>query len=271
LSAAPAVAALLLAACDRAPPPPPAPLTGFEQPATTDQAALRRHGERLAQVLGCRGCHGDDFTGEDWSDPGFSTQHSSNLTRAMARYSDTQFIRIVREGRRPDGSALWEMPSAIFAHVSNGDLRAVAAYLRTLPAAGVDHPQLVIHARGRRAVAAGEWRSSPDQVEDERGRGPARLDGRHEAARYMVRATCGECHGVTLAGRASARGQVPDLIVAAGYTREQFRHLMRTGEAPGGRRLRLMDQVARGRFAYLTPREVDAIHDYLIARAARPQ
>lgn len=87
----------------------------------------------------------------------------------------------------------------------------------------------------------------------------------------MTRATCGECHGVTLAGLQRARGPVPDLIVAAGYSREEFRHLMRTGEAPGGRRLRLMPEVARGRFAYLTPREVDAIHDYLIARAAAAQ
>lgn len=35
--------------------------------------------------------------------------------------------------------------------------------------------------------------------------------------------------------------------------------------------LRLMGEVARGRFAHLTDREVDAIHDYLVARARQAQ
>ncbi len=55
-------------------------------------------------------------------------------------------------------------------------------------------------------------------------------------------------------------------LVAGAYTRNQARHLMRTGQPPGGRRLRLMGEVARGRFAHLTDREVDAIYDYLVAR-----
>jgi len=46
---------------------------------------------------------------------------------------------------------------------------------------------------------------------------------------------------------------------------------MRTGEPVGGRRLGLMAEVARGRFAYLTEREIDAIYDYLLVRARRPQ
>jgi hypothetical protein len=100
---------------------------------------------------------------------------------------------------------------------------------------------------------------------------PAVLDGRHEFARYMTRATCGECHGLTLTGHGVAPEHTPDLNVAGAYTRAQFRHLMRTGQPLAGRRLRLMGEVARGRFAHLTDREVDAIYDYLVARARQAQ
>jgi cytochrome c553 len=98
-----------------------------------------------------------------------------------------------------------------------------------------------------------------------------RFDATHDWARYMVRATCGECHGVTLTGNVwpgEARSP-PDLNVAGAYTRADFHQLMRTGVAAGGRQVGLMSQVARGRFSHLTDAEVDAIYDYLVARAAR--
>jgi hypothetical protein len=44
---------------------------------------------------------------------------------------------------------------------------------------------------------------------------------------------------------------------------------MRTGVATGERQVGLMSQVARGRFVHFTDAEVDAIYDYLAARARR--
>jgi hypothetical protein len=63
----------------------------------------------------------------------------------------------------------------------------------------------------------------------------------------------------------------PDLNVVGAYSRADFRRLMRTGVATGGRQVGLMSEVARGRYAHFTDAEVDAIYDYLAARAARPQ
>lgn len=87
----------------------------------------------------------------------------------------------------------------------------------------------------------------------------------------MVRATCGECHGVDLTGNSWPRParSPPDLNVAGAYTREDFRRLLRTGVAPGGRQVGLMSEVARGRYSHFTDTEVDAIYDYLAARARR--
>jgi len=271
--------ALLLTACgneERRAPPQPAPPIQFEAVAVagdTPRAALLRHGRRLAKVLGCEGCHGADLRGRLWSEEAdFAIQYSSNLTRIAHSQSPAEIERGIRLGVRPDGSPLWEMPSAIFTHLSEPDMRAILAYLRSLPAAGPDHLRIVMGPQARREIAAGQFRPAADQVREGRNIFPAPLDGRHEEARYMVRATCGECHALDLSGGGPPGGAVrPDLVVAGTYTREQFRHLMRTGEATGGRRLGLMAQVARGRFIHLTDRETDAIHDYLVARANAPR
>jgi cytochrome c553 len=233
---------------------------------------LIAQGERLARVLGCKGCHGQDLRGQPWQeDADLAISFSSNLTRALPGYSDAQLERAIREGVRADGTPLWDMPSEIFTFLDPDDLAALTAYLRTVPPGGVVHPRIVFGPRGRREVASGEMRPEPQVVRDQRALSPPRLDGRHELARYMTRATCGECHGVELKGATWPPGETspPDLIVAGAYSRAEFHNLMRTGTPTGGRRLGLMGEVARGRFAHLTPHEVDAIYDYLVARAGQ--
>lgn len=265
------VAAFLLAACGRTPqtaePPPSAPR--FAQAAGQTQL---QHGERLAFVLGCNGCHGRDLQGQPWEeDADLAIAFSSNLTRALPGYSDAMLIRAIRAGVRGDGTALWGMPSEIFTELDPADLAAVIAYLRTFRPAGVVHPRIVFGPRGRREVAAGTYQPTSTVVLERRGQGPVRFDATHDQARYMVRATCGECHGVTLEGThwEGAPRSPPDLNVAGAYTRADFRRLMRTGVAAGGRQVGLMSQVARNRFSHLTDAEVDAIYDYLAARARR--
>ena len=122
-------------------------------------------------------------------------------------------------------------------------------------------------------IAAGEIKPIPIQVRESRAVQSPQLDGRHEWARYMIRATCSECHGLDLRGRQESEGPraPPDLVIVGAYDRAQFRRLMRTGLPPGDRDLGLMRRVSVGRFAHLAEREVDAIYDYLAARAARPQ
>ena len=265
---------LLLAACgsgdaEKAPAPAAPPLQ-FER-ASADAVA---HGERLGRVLGCRGCHGDDLTGHLWVDnPEEGRLYTSNLRRALPGYSDAQLERAVRGGVRPDGSPLWAMPSEIFTDLSDPDMAALIAYLRAQPPAGEAHPRPVFGPIARREIASGEWKPAPEEVRLGRGKGPPALDGGHDWARYMIRATCSECHRLDLTGHEGREGRPgpPDLIVASGYTRGQFRHLMRTGVPPDRRDLGLMAEVSRGRFAFLTEREIDAIYDYLVARAARPQ
>lgn len=263
-------ATLLLGACGRTTPPPAQPAAiRFESAGARTPA---QHGRRLARVLGCEGCHGADLQGRPWDEEAdFAISFTANLTRALPAYSDAQFERAMREGVRPDGSQLWGMPSEIFTHLDPADMAALIAHLRTVRPAGRIHPRAVFGPGGRREIAAGGYKPAPQLAREGRQIRPAPLDGRHEPARYMTRATCGECHGLALTGHGIAPQRTPDLSVAGAYTRDQFRHLMRTGQPPGRRRLRLMGEVARGRFAHLTGREVDAIYDYLVARARQAQ
>lgn len=262
--------ALALLACGRAQQPAPAPpAIRFAQVA--GQTRLQ-HGERLASVLGCKGCHGQNLQGQPWNEEADrAISFSSNLTRALPAYSDAALDRAIRAGVRADGTPLWDMPSEIFTELDPADMAALIAYLRTAQPAGPVHPRIVFGPRGRREVAAGTYRPAPQVVQARRAEGPARFNGAHDQARYMIRATCGECHGVTLTGDTWPAGErsPPDLNVVAGYSREEFRRLMRTGVATGGRQVGLMSQVSRGRFAHLTDAEVEAIYDYLAARARR--
>jgi hypothetical protein len=194
--------------------------------------------------------------------------HVEPDARPARGYSDAELAATIRYGARPDGSPLWEMPSHIFTRLGEPDMAELVAWLRSVPPAGEAHPRIRIGPDGRRMIAAGELKPVPRQVREARGVESAPLDGRHDWARYMIRATSSECHGLDLTGQqADPARPVPDLVVAGGYGREQFRHLLRTGEPVGGRRLGLMAEVARGRFVHLTGREVDAIYDYLAARA----
>lgn len=267
---------LALAGCGGRAPLPPAEVLRFEAvPASGGaRAAMLATGDRLTRLLGCRGCHGDDLTGRNWELPAeIGVLWTSNLTRALPTYSDAELERAIRAGRRPDGSVLWIMPSQIFTRLSAPDMAALIFYLRTVPPAGPARPRIVILRRGSEMIARGEVQNAAELARLHRNDGPPDVGGQHEWARYMIRATCSECHQLNLAGDPPGADEerAPDLIVAGAYSRAAFHHLLRTGAPIGGRRLGLMGEVARSRFSHFTDREIDTIFDYLQARANAPQ
>ena len=72
---------------------------------------------------------------------------------------------------------------------------------------------------------------------------------------------CSECHGQSLEGFAPINA--PPLMVAKGYTVEQFERLMHEGAPIGDRTLRLMGPTSQARFSKFTPDEAKAIHAFL--------
>ena len=269
-----AMAAVGFTACDRAAEDSrkfaPSPLIiSYDGATTKDPAALVKHGARLSKVLGCRGCHGETLQGEKFvEEPGFGAIHASNLTLAMQTYDAAGIERALRQGRRPDGSELWAMPSEMYTHLSAPDMTALIAYLKSLPPAGKPMPPKRIEAGWRAEIASGKFKSAVGYIAEEKGVVPIDLGATHARAQMIAMTSCTECHAAQLEGR---DGDTPNLDIVGAYSAEEFATLIRTGKPVGGRELRMMSGVSRGRFAHFTDHEVAELYAYLKARADRPQ
>lgn len=140
----PGVLALGLGACV-AIPPEPAP--GLIVPVA--ETAVSR-GEYLVLVGGCDDCHTPGYlygapdmtrrlSGSEvpWGGP-WGVTYGRNLTSdpetGLGKWTADDIYRVLRHGSRPDGSVLLPpMPWQRFAHMKEEDVRAIAAYLKTLP------------------------------------------------------------------------------------------------------------------------------------------
>lgn len=242
----------------------------FDGAMRVEASAKVAHGERISRVLGCHGCHGEQLVGKEWdNDPnGYGVLWASNLTRSIPAMTDAQLIDLLTTGVHPKGRDLWLMPSELFQHLSQNDLNALLAYLRTLPPRGEPSPDPVLGPLAIAQVKSGEVKPAAALVKELRATGPADLGPEYALGRYIARVACAECHGAQLKGR---EGDTPDLIVASGYTRPEFERLLIEGVPTGGRKLKpLMQTVAKSRYSKLTSHERNALHGYLKALAAPP-
>jgi mono/diheme cytochrome c family protein len=264
-------AAILLAtaACQRQDKPLARPTAiTFDGAQVTDVAAKLAHGERLTHVLGCTGCHGVHLEGTLFTKdhPEYGPLYASNLTAEVPEYSDAQLDGIIRQGVHPERKSVWGMPSQIFHNLSDADLKALIAYLRTLKPIGKKTPPPQFSAQDKKDIAAGLYGPASQLVRKLHGALPADLGPQLALGRYITSVTCTECHGPKLEG--GPKGMPPNLVVAGGYTRAEFERLITQGIPVGGRKLNpMMSGVATTRFSHLTPHERDALYAYLKARA----
>ncbi len=109
---------------DEGPPPPPPP-----------PMAMVEYGKYLVRIGGCMECHGTHLSGGHLegspSDP-----PASNLTpRVIGAWSDVGFMRTLTKGRDPSGHPLNDfMPWRTIRYMTDAELEAIFAYLKTLPA-----------------------------------------------------------------------------------------------------------------------------------------
>jgi mono/diheme cytochrome c family protein len=96
-------------------------------------AASAEYGKYLAQ--NCVGCHGGNFAGQHVPGTPPEFPDARNLTPAgLANWQEADFFRAIREGKRPDGSAIDPfMPWQTYAKMSDVELAALWAYFKTLP------------------------------------------------------------------------------------------------------------------------------------------
>jgi len=194
--------------------------------------------------------------------------YAPNLTLLLAKYSDAELDKLIRGGVPKDGREFWFMPVESFQFLSDADAGAIIAYLRTVKPAGKALPPFRKNRAVDKDVAAGRMGNAQVQIAKYRKDRPAEVGEQHAWGRYMVQTTCTACHNNALQGW---EGFTPNLDVAGAYSKEELTHLLTTGEGKVKKDLGMMSGVARNSFSKLTPREREAIVDYVLARAKRPQ
>ncbi len=232
-----------------------------------DSTAIAR-GERLVSVRGCNGCHGARLEGVVMFDaPLLARLVSPNIAGLARRYSTADLERAIRHGVKPNGRSVAVMPADMFYNLSDIDLGAIIAYLRSVVPAENILPAGEMRLVARAGIVSGKYTLMASQIDHTAPRIPPPVAGDAVAlGRYIVHTSCTMCHGQDLRGLAGTPDPdepSPNLSVVAGYTRAEFARLMRTGEPTGGRTLRLMAETARKRFSHLTDEEVDGVYEYL--------
>jgi mono/diheme cytochrome c family protein len=236
--------------------------------------ALAR-GEYLFKSRACAACHAAGGEGElHINDPSGLKVHSANLTRgagsAVLNYSEADWERTIRHGVKPDGRPLFVMPSEDYNRLTDADLAALVAYIRSLPPrdaapASFTLPLVVrlLHGAGQIPDAATKIdHTLPPQT-------PVPESDVIQYGRYVVQ-TCVGCHGLGLKG-GRIPGGPPNWPAAANLSgdadgamrryadAQAFAKLLRTGQRPDGSRVaspmptnsHLSDDDLRAMFAYL--------------------
>lgn len=227
------------------------PASGLQVPA--DPEAIVR-GQRLVHVVAqCTNCHGADLAGQLLGDdPWIGRLAAPNLTRGrggVGSLSDERLVRSIRYGVGRDGRPLVMMPAQYLRNLSDGDLGAIIAYLRSLPPIDRELPPRRVGPLSRLAFFLGRV---PDVVPAETLADASPPPPAPEPAisvgygRYLVdTAGCRVCHRQDLRGglhplAVPGEPPPPDLTGAGPlgtWSERDFVHTLRTGITPEGRAL----------------------------------
>lgn len=248
-----------------------------------------KRGEYLSKAGGCVGCHTETrkdaqpFAGGRALKTPFGTFYGPNITpdpkAGIGAWSEADFIRAMREGKRPDGANFFPaFPYSSFTRISDADLRDLWAYLRSLkPSAqpSKEHDLGFLY-RWRFLVTFWKWLFfepgplAPDPAKSEQlNRG-----------RYLVDALghCGECHtprnflggpkksrylgGAKLGDDVNAPNITPTRLKK--YGAAELKDILTTGlYADGDVMGDTMSEVVKNTTSQLTAPDLDALIAYL--------
>lgn len=250
--------------------------------APRDSASVARGEHVLRALAKCSDCHTEDLGGGTMiDDPAFGTIATANLTSGKggigATYTDADWERSIRHGKAPDGRRLLIMPSHDYQHLSDEDLGALVAYLRSLPPVDRERVPTRVGPVARALYAAGQMPLFPaDLITHGLAPVPAvPIDSTVAYGKYIGDVGCAGCHGAGYGG-GKIPGTPPDFPPTANltptgighYTFEQFASVLRTGTRPDGTQLHPMMPIAATKL--MTDVEMAAVWKYLQTLPPKP-
>jgi mono/diheme cytochrome c family protein len=204
----------------------------------------------------------------------------------IGRWSDAQVIRAIRDGVDDRGRGLLpQMPFASFRHMSDDDVRAVVAYLRTVPACPEPPPRekaKVSFVTRALATAAAALRPLAQGVT-----APPRSDLVRYGEYVAHLATCSDCHSLSVrgprgpgdrflagsdvpfpeGGSVYAPNITPDPVTGIGsFSREQVKRAIREGVRFDGKRMAPPMATVAHDYAGMAEEDLDALVAYLFAQ-----
>lgn len=201
-------------------------------------------GKRIFVVrAGCAECHGDNLAGKTvMDDPAIGRIVGANITPYKLKdWSDEQIATAIRYGVNREGRTLRGMPAMDYVGFSRGDVAAMIAYIRSVPAVEVNHEPnrfgpiaKVMGVLGKMPIVfPAEVIDQNKSFELKPVEGPT-----HEFGKYLA-SSCTGCHGENFTGGPIAGGDPawpPAANIRLGqnavWTEETFKKMLSSGISP---------------------------------------
>lgn len=219
-----------------------------------DEAALAR-GKYLFASRGCGDCHAANGAGRVFIDDpasGFVVR-SPNITPGgvVAKYTDVDWVRAIRHGVRPDGRALFVMPSEDYNRFTDVDVAALIAYARTLPPVAGEGASFQVPLPVKALYAFGVIKDGAEKIDHKLPPATPVAEGvTAEHGKYVANLCLG-CHGPGLAGgkipggppdwpAASNLTPGPGTVMTAYDTADKLKAMFRSGKRANGTPIAVM-------------------------------
>jgi mono/diheme cytochrome c family protein len=215
---------------------------------STDPSLVER-GRYLFESRGCRECHGAKGEGREFINDGGMYAKSPNIGTGagsvVRQYTEIDWVRTIRHGVKPDKHPLMIMPSGDYNRMSDPDLAALVAYVRSLPATDGSAADVRFPLIARILYGFGQIPDPAELIDHTKPpSAPVGIGATVENGTYVAE-LCVGCHGPGYSG-GKIPGMPPDWPPAANLTPgeggafgryntvDKFKAMMRTGKRPDG-------------------------------------
>jgi cytochrome c553 len=191
-------------------------------------------GEHIATIWGCTRCHGADLSGTlitndpiDGAFPILGTIPASNLTSGKGGiaeiYSETDWIRAIRHGLKPNGRG--EILMGDYSSMSDQDLGDLIAYLKKIPPVDTNVYEMQFGPVFPIAPAIGIFTPAAEHITHSAPHPADPTPGATKEYGGYLSVICSECHGSSIGRK------------LGNWNQEDFIRTFHSGYLPDGKKL----------------------------------